>query len=223
MFSWADERICSGLKTEFELAMVNESLVFESLKFYCTPQYFNRWPFVGGNSVADNFVLFLLLSLEYCIIPFNLYHILGLLCSFQGFPDINLCYNVQQIFILEYKAYSTRKDIFQRIHDVYTKSRKLRCNATWRLYNVALTSMQRYDVASTLMRPCINVIFPLKLEACSLKIDSKPPSTLPWGQWEAYWVPNQKAESLLLAAFISLRHCWRLETLLGKEQLVASA
>ena len=29
---------------------------------------------------------------------------------------------------------------------------------TWRLYNVVLTSMQRHDVASTLIRRCINVM-----------------------------------------------------------------
>ena len=33
---------------------------------------------------------------------------------------------------------------------------------TWRLYNVASTSMQRLDVASTLRRRCINVTCPLE-------------------------------------------------------------
>ena len=32
---------------------------------------------------------------------------------------------------------------------------------TWRLYNSAFTSMQRQDIVSTLMRRCINVIYPL--------------------------------------------------------------
>ena len=32
---------------------------------------------------------------------------------------------------------------------------------TWRLYNVASTSMQRHDVASTFRRRCINVMCPL--------------------------------------------------------------
>ena len=34
LFSWAIERISWGLKTEFESATVNETLVFESLNFY---------------------------------------------------------------------------------------------------------------------------------------------------------------------------------------------
>ena len=33
--------------------------------------------------------------------------------------------------------------------------------STWRLYNVALTSMQRHGIASTLTRRCINVMCPL--------------------------------------------------------------
>ena len=32
---------------------------------------------------------------------------------------------------------------------------------TWRLYNVAPTSMQRHDIASTLRRRCLNVACPM--------------------------------------------------------------
>ena len=35
---------------------------------------------------------------------------------------------------------------------------------TWRLYNVASTSMQRHDVASTLRRRCLNVMCPLGMK-----------------------------------------------------------
>ena len=44
----------------------------------------------------------------------------------------------------------------------------LKCSPadTWRLYNVALTSMQRHDVASTLRRRCIDVMCPLGLFMC---------------------------------------------------------
>ena len=38
---------------------------------------------------------------------------------------------------------------------------------TWGLYNVASTSMQRHDVASTLIRRCINVMCPLGIKANS--------------------------------------------------------
>ena len=36
LFSVAFRRISSGFKNEFELAVVNKPLMFESLKFYCT-------------------------------------------------------------------------------------------------------------------------------------------------------------------------------------------
>ena len=51
------------------------------------------------------------------------------------------------------------------IHAIFLISPSFGENAvpvdTWRLYNVASTSMQRHDVASTLRRRCINVMCPL--------------------------------------------------------------
>ena len=42
---------------------------------------------------------------------------------------------------------------------------------TWRLYNVALTSMQYYDVASMLMQGCINVMCPLDVLTYILAVE----------------------------------------------------
>ena len=44
---------------------------------------------------------------------------------------------------------------------------------TWRLYNVASTSMQRHDVASTLRRRCINVMCPLGMPSALFYINSR--------------------------------------------------
>lgn len=50
---------------------------------------------------------------------------------------------------------------------------------------------------------------------------SKVPS-FPLGHSLVYFVPNQKAELLVPAVRMSVRHCWRLARLFVSEQLVAA-
>ena len=67
-------------------------------------------------------------------------------------PTGSLCCSSSTMALL------TSLQISQRAHDVNITSPQRRCNGTWRKFNVASTSIQRHDDASTLRRRYIYVM-----------------------------------------------------------------
>ena len=77
--------------------------------------------------------------------------------------------HVRRYVFWRWRLYNVASTSMQR-HDVASTLRRRYINVS--LYNVASTSIQRHDVASTLRRRCINVMCPLGIFSPQSKLNS---------------------------------------------------